>query len=69
MIAALSAEREIIQHPTTKDTATELHWLRMLGGYLPKRYCADNAFILDCEGNLTADRHSHLRSAVFSVLV
>jgi hypothetical protein len=53
MIATLSAEREIIRHPTTKGTATELHWLRMLGDYLPKRYCADNAFVLDCEGRLS----------------
>ena len=51
MIAALSTDREVIQHPTTKGTATELHWLRMLGNYLPKRYSADNAFVLDCEGN------------------
>jgi hypothetical protein len=53
MIATLSAEREIIQHPTTKGTATELHWLKMLGDYLPKRYCADNTFVLDCEGSLS----------------
>ncbi|MGA2204602.1 MAG: DUF6602 domain-containing protein [Halobacteriota archaeon] len=53
MITALSTDREVIQHPTTKGTATELHWLKMLGDYLPKRYCADNAFVLDCEGHLS----------------
>src|SRR5208282_2750568 len=53
MIAALSTDREIIRHPATKGTATELHWLRMLGDYLPKRYSVDNAFVLDCEGNLS----------------
>jgi hypothetical protein len=53
MIAALSTDREIIRHPTTKGAATELHWLRMLGDYLPKRYSVDNAFVLDCEGNLS----------------
>ena len=53
MVAALVANREIIQHPTAKGTATELHWLTMLRTYLPKRYTADNAFVLDCEGNIS----------------
>lgn len=51
MIAALATDREAIQHAPTKGAATELHWLKMLDDYLPKRYCADNAFVLDCEGN------------------
>jgi hypothetical protein len=51
MIAALSTNREVIQHPTIKGAATELHWLKMLEDYLPKRYCVDNAFVLDCDGH------------------
>ena len=53
MVAALAANREIIQHPTAKGTASELHWLTMLRTYLPERYAADNAFVLDCEGNIS----------------
>ena len=53
MIAALSTNREAIRHPTAKGTATELQWLKMLVNYLPKRYCADNAFVLDSDGNLS----------------
>ena len=53
MATALAVNRDIILHPTAKGTATELHWLKMLGDYLPQRYRADNAFVLDCEGNLS----------------
>ncbi len=53
MIATLQAEREIVQHPGTKGAATELQWLAMLQNYLPKRYCADRAFVLDCDGSLS----------------
>jgi hypothetical protein len=50
MITALSTNREAILHAPTKGAATELHWLKMLEDYLPKRYCVDNAFVLDCDG-------------------
>jgi hypothetical protein len=53
MITTLAANREIIQHPTAKGTATELHWLTMLRNYLPSRYATDSAFVLDCEGQIS----------------
>lgn len=53
MIATLQAEREILQHPGTKGASTELRWLKMLESYLPKRYRADRAFVLDCDGALS----------------
>jgi hypothetical protein len=53
MIATLSATREIVHHPGTKGTASELHWLTMLRSYLPERYVVDNALVLDCDGNLS----------------
>lgn len=53
MVATLQAERAIIQHPGTKGASSELQWLDMLGRYLPKRYCVDRAFVLDCEGNIS----------------
>ena len=55
MIAKLSTDREILQHPGAKGTATELHWLQVLGDYLPRRYCVDKAFALDCEGRLSEE--------------
>ena len=52
-IAALATNREVIVHAPTKGAATELHWLEMLNEYLPKRYCADSAFMVDCEGKIS----------------
>ena len=53
MVASLSSSRQVIPHPGTKGTASELHWLTMLNNYLPERYFVDNAFVLDCDGNLS----------------
>jgi hypothetical protein len=53
MVASLSSSRQIIPHAGTKGTASELHWLTMLNNYLPERYFVDNAFVLDCDGNLS----------------
>jgi hypothetical protein len=38
------------EHPTASGSATERHWLDVLAGYLPKRYSAAPAFVIDSEG-------------------
>jgi hypothetical protein len=53
MIAKLSADRVVVTHPSTKGDATELSWIEMLNQYLPKRYQAAKAFVLDSEGSLS----------------
>jgi len=53
MIASLSTAREIIYHSGAKGDASELQWANMLNTYLPLRYRADKAFVLDCEGNIS----------------
>jgi len=53
MIEALNTNKEIISHPPTQGDATELCWLKMLNEYLPKRYKAEKAFVLDSEGSLS----------------
>jgi uncharacterized protein DUF6602 len=53
MSAGLSNYREIIPHSGTKGDAAEIEWRAMLNQYLPRRYSADTAFVLDCEGNLS----------------
>jgi len=53
MISQLLANRKNILHPGTKGDATELCWLEMLNSYLPQRYCAAKAFVLDSEGQLS----------------
>nr|WP_320146519.1 DUF6602 domain-containing protein [uncultured Anaeromusa sp.] len=53
MIAKLSTSRSSIAHPGTKGDATELNWLQWLKDYLPKRYCVDKAFVIDCNDNIS----------------
>ena len=43
--------RRIIGHPVTKGDAAEVNWIEWLSTYLPKRYCVDKAFAIDCNGN------------------
>lgn len=53
MRSRLTLNRSILTHPVAKGDASELEWIEMLSAYLPKRYCVDKAFIIDCEGNLS----------------
>jgi hypothetical protein len=53
MIATLTTNRKAIAHPGTKGDAAEVHWLKMLEDYLPARYCATKAFVLDSNGDLS----------------
>lgn len=51
MRAKLTLNRKILTHPVSKGDATELEWIDMLTSYLPNRYRADKAFVIDYEGN------------------
>lgn len=53
METSLSTSRKVIAHPGTKGEAGELRWLEMFNDYLPKRYCADKAFVIDHGGNIS----------------
>ena len=53
MIEKLTTNKEIIQHPTAQGDGTELCWLEMLQKYLPQRYKAKKAFVLDSMGNIS----------------
>jgi hypothetical protein len=48
MIASLGVLT--LDHGPTKGDATELDWLNMFQKYLPKRYVAEKAFVIDCKG-------------------
>ena len=52
MIVTLDAQ-DIIDHPVSKGDATENNWLKWMKEYLPKRYSADKAFVIDNEGNIS----------------
>ncbi|GHT89993.1 hypothetical protein FACS1894113_5480 [Alphaproteobacteria bacterium] len=45
--------RRSFAHPGTKGDASERVWLELLQTYLPQRYQADTAFIVDSQGNFS----------------
>ena len=44
------AANQILDHPTTCGAITEQHWLDFFHQYLPQRYRASSAFIVDADG-------------------
>jgi len=53
LVAKLLTNRKNIKHPGAKGDASELRWLEMLSSYLPQRYHAAKAFVLDSEGQIS----------------
>lgn len=49
----LAASRESFGHPTTKGDASEHVWLEMLKSYLPRRYEAQKAHVVDSKGEFS----------------
>jgi len=49
MLAHLSVG-EVFEHPTACGAATEQQWVELFNQYLPQRYRASNAFIVDSDG-------------------
>jgi hypothetical protein len=49
----LEISREALKHPVTKGDASEKIWLDMLNNYLPKRYHAEKAFVVDSNGDFS----------------
>lgn len=50
MLARL-ASGDIFEHPTACGAVTERHWLDLFDQYLPQRYRASPAFIVDSDGH------------------
>lgn len=55
MEAQLSTNRNFIEHPGSKGDALEEVWIEWLRKYLPNRYCADKAIVIDIDGD-TSDQ-------------
>jgi uncharacterized protein DUF6602 len=53
MAADLSLSRANIPHAPSKGDASEITWLKMFQKYLPKRYQAKKAFVVDSEGTIS----------------
>jgi hypothetical protein len=49
----LQTARRSFEHPTTKGDASEHVWLDLLKTYLPQRYSAEKAHVVDSEGNFS----------------
>jgi hypothetical protein len=49
----LASVRRTLKHAPSKGDASEQVWLDLLNRYLPKRYCAANAFVVDCKGDFS----------------
>lgn len=45
----LSEARKIIDHPVAKGDEGERIWIDILNRYLPERYCARSAFVIDSD--------------------
>ncbi len=53
MEARFETTRRSVPHDPTKGAAAEKNWLRLLNDYLPERYRADSAFVVDHGGQLS----------------
>lgn len=53
MKSTLSVNKKILTHPVAKGDCAEAEWMKMLNSYLPIRYRADRAFVIDYEGNVS----------------
>lgn len=53
MRGRLTLNRKILSHPVAKGDTSELEWIDMLASYMPSRYRADKAFVIDCEGAIS----------------
>lgn len=49
----LAIVRSNMGHPGAKGDASEHVWIKMLDTYLPQRYKAENAFVVDSNGNFS----------------
>ena len=48
--ASLGVSRRHVTHPSAMGDASELRWIQTLKAYLPLRYQAEKAFVIDHEG-------------------
>ena len=68
MLAKLK-QNNIITHPGAKGTATENDWLSWLKDYLPNRYKADKAQVIDSRGELSDEIDIVIYDAQYSPMI
>lgn len=50
---SLAISRRALKHPVSKGDASEEVWLELFNNYLPQRYQASKAQVVDCQGNVS----------------
>lgn len=55
MRASLNMVRSEISHPGAKGSVSEENWRQLLVDYLPTRYNAEKAFVIDSDGNISQE--------------
>lgn len=68
MLANL-ASTGVFRHPTACGAATERHWIDLLNRYLPQRYRAASAFIVDADGSRSSQIDVAIYDNFFSPLL
>lgn len=50
LVARLGSAGDVFEHPGSKGQATETAWTNVIDNFLPERYEASAAFVLDANG-------------------
>ncbi len=68
MLACL-AVGEAFEHPTTCGSASEQHWIALFNRYLPQRYRASPAFVVDADGRRSRQIDLAIYDNLYSPLI
>ena len=69
MITKLLSSRTAIKHSSEMGNATENDWVEWFNEYLPNRYCANRAFVVDSQDNISDQIDIVIYDAHYSHLV
>ena len=65
----LATARQTLAHPGAKGDASEHVWLELLQTYLPRRYHAETAHVVDSKGVFTFDGNKPLLQGVYFLVL
>lgn len=69
MKTQLETNRDFILHPGSKGDSSENNWIKWLNTYLPNRYKAEKAFVIDYKGNLSEQMDVVIYDPQYSLFV
>jgi hypothetical protein len=65
----LNRAREALAHPTEKGDASESVWIDVFNQYLPRRYVARKAHVVDCQGQFSEQIDVVIHDRQYSPLI